>query len=54
MGKNQNKPVAAPQTVRKSRAPRHRGINTPRNVHKGFRAHGGLNSLVIKAAMGRW
>ena len=53
MGKNQNKPVAAPQPVRKSRAPRHRGINTPKNVHKGFRAHGALNSMVVKAALGR-
>ncbi len=53
MGKNQNKPVAAPQPVRKSRAPRHRGINTPRDVPKAFRSHGGLNSMVVKAALGR-
>ena len=53
MGKNQNKPIAAAAPARKSRAPRHRGINTPRDVPKAFRSHGKLNSMVVKAAMGR-
>ena len=54
MGKNQKKPsVAAAAPTKKSRKPRHPGINSPKNVHKGFRSHGGLNSLVIKVALGR-
>ena len=53
MGKNQNKPIAAAAPARKSRAPRHRGINTPRDLPKAFRSHGKLNSMVVKAAMGR-
>lgn len=53
MGKNQNKPaVTSTATAHKSRAPRHRGINSPKNVHKGFRSHGAFNSMVVKAALG--
>lgn len=53
MGKNNSKPSATPTAAKKSRAPRHPGINSPKNVHKGFRAHGKLNSMVVKAALGR-
>ena len=52
MGKSNNKPStgnAAPAT--KSRKPRFKGINHPKNLHKAFRSHG--NSVVIKAVLGR-
>lgn len=53
MGKKPNKPsVAAATTKNVTRKPRHPGINSPKNVHKGFRSHGKLNSMVVKTAMG--
>lgn len=52
MGKNNNKPSAAAPTKKNvTRKPHHPGINSPKNVHKGFRSHGKLNSLVVKTAM---
>lgn len=53
MKKNDKKPATSAAPSRKSRAPRHPGINTPRDVPKAFRAHGRLNSMVVKAALGR-
>lgn len=52
MGKNNSKPSAAEPTKNATRKPRHPGINSPKNVHKGFRSHGKLNSMVVKTAMG--
>lgn len=51
MGKDNNKPSSAAPTKNATRKPRHPGINSPKNVHKCFRAHGKLNSMVVKAAM---
>lgn len=51
MGKNNNKPSAAATTKKVTRKPHHPGINSPKNVHKGFRFHGKLNSMVVKTAM---
>lgn len=53
MNKNDKKPSTPASPSRKSRAPRHPGINTPRDVPKAFRSHGRLNSMVVKAALGR-
>lgn len=47
--KKSNTNAATAPAARKSRAPRHRGINSPKNMPKGFRTHG--NSLVIKYSM---
>ena len=52
MGKNNSKPSAASTTKNVTRKPRHPGINSPKDVHKGFRSHGKLNSMVVKSAMG--
>ena len=52
MGKDNNKPSAAAPTKNATRKPRHPGINSSKNVHKGFRSHGKLNSMVVKTEMG--
>ena len=43
------KPAAAEKPAAKSKKPHFKGINHPKNLHKGFRSHG--NKVLIRAAL---
>ena len=49
MAAPKGKPAPAKEAPTKSKKPRFKGINHPKNLHKGFRSSG--NKLLIRSAL---